>query len=208
MIRRVPAFDDEQHCPFDVGHVYQRKLPGLSGRPSFRVTRIDPVRQHLGGVTQREVIAEGRHSGRRARDQWRIDWVKQHDRWAKLHPTASDADMLERWRTRHADRYCWVLTIALLDPIRLLPQQGHVLREVARRGTVANKRHVSPDTLPDGDEYTTAKSATIDREAEAVDEATLTRIVAGELHTRMEARLTRDERRLARRARLFGGREA
>lgn len=198
MIRRVPALDDEQD-PYLVGGVYQRKLPGLTGRPSFRVT-LPPIRQRLGDVTQRDAIAEGRMDGRRALDRWRIEWVKTHDGWAKRHRTASDAEVLARWRTTHADRYCWVLTIALLDPVRLLPQQGHVLREVARRGTVANERHVSPDMLPDGNEYTTARGATIDKECEAVDAATLIRLAAG--------RLTRDERRLARRTRLFGGGEA
>jgi hypothetical protein len=197
VIRRVPAPVDVQHCPYDVGGVYQRKLPGLTGRPSFRVT-LPPIRQRLGDVTQRQVIAEGRMDGRRALERWRIEWVKQHDGWAKRppHRTASDAEILTRWRTTHADRYCWVLTIALQDPVRLLPQQGHVLREVARRGTVANARHVSPDMLPDGNEYTTAKGATIDRECEAVDAASLVRLAAG--------RLTRMEKRLERGRRLFG----
>jgi hypothetical protein len=190
VIRRVPAFDDETVCPFEIDGVYQRRLPGLTGRPSFRVT-MPPTRERLALVTHKQVIAEGRIQGNRALERWRIDWVKQHDRWAKTHRTASDAEILERWRKAHAGRDCWVLTIALIEPVRLLPQQGHVLREVARRGTVANARHVSPDMLPDGNEYTTAKGATIDRECEAVDEATLTRIVAGELETRALAEAQR-----------------
>lgn len=196
VIRRVPAPDDEQQCQYDVGGIYQRKLPGLSGRPSFRVT-LPPIRQRLGDVTAAHVASEGRISGNtRALKRWQIQWVKEHDAWVRRHPTASDEDIVRRFRTRHADRYCWVLVIALLDPVRLLPQQGHVLREVARRGTVANARHVSPDMLPDGTEYTTAKGATIDRECEAVDAATLIRLATG--------RLTRTEKRLARHARLFG----
>lgn len=195
MIRRVPAFDDETACPFEIGGVYQRKLPGLSGRPSFRVT-MPPIRQRLGDVTHRAVILEGRITGRRALERWRIEWVKQNDRWAGLHRTASDEDVLRRWRTRHADRYCWVLTIALLDPVRCMAAQEDILSGRTMRG-------LSSDL---SDQY--VASGGIDPYAEAVDEATLTRIVAGELKARMESRLSRTERRQARRVRLFEGGEA
>jgi hypothetical protein len=186
VIRRVPAFDDEQQCPYDVGGVYQRKLPGLTGRPSFRVT-LPPIRQRLGDVTQRQVIAEGRMDGRRALERWRIEWVKQHDGWAKRppHRTASDADVLARWRTHHADRYCWVLTIALQDPIRCMAEQRDILT-----GRTQGGKHAAPGD----DQY--VRSGGIDPYAEAVDAATLVRLATG--------RLTRDERRLERRTRLFG----
>lgn len=196
VIRRVPAFDDETACPFEIGGVYQRKLPGLSGRPSFRVT-MPPIRQRLGDVTHRAVILEGRITGRRALERWRIEWVKQNDRWAGLHRTASDEDVLRRWRTRHADRYCWALTIALLDPIRCMADQRDILTGRTQGGK---------DAAPGDDQYVTAGG--IDPYAEAVDEATLTRIVAGELTARMESRLSRTERRQARRIRLFEGGEA
>lgn len=172
MIKRIPAPDE--HCPYQLDGIYQRKWPGLAGRPSFKVTAT-PLRQCLADVTHRDVILEGRIGGNaRALSRWRIDWVKQHDRWAKLHPTASDEEILTRWRTRHAKRHCWVLTIALLDPIRCMAPQSRILTEVARRGTAQNKGRI----VPDGDEYTTATSATIDREAEAVDRATLARLAA------------------------------
>lgn len=195
MIRRVPAFDDEQACPFVQGDIYQRKLPGLSGRPSFRVT-MPPVRQRLGDVTHRQVIAEGRMSGWRALERWRIEWVKQNDRWAGLHRTASDEDVLRRWRTRHADRYCWVLTIALQDPVRCMPSQEDILSGRTMRG-------LSSDL---SDQY--VASGGIDPYAEAVDEATLMRIVVGELTARPEERLSRKERRRARGQQLFRGGEA
>lgn len=196
MIRRVPAFDDEQACPFVQGDVYQRKLPGLSGRPSFRVTT-PPIRQRLGDVTHRDVIVEGRIGGSaRALSRWRIDWVKQNDPWARRHRTASDEDVLRRWRTHHAGRCCWVLTIALLDPVRCMAAQEDILSGRTMRG-------LSSDL---SDQY--VASGGIDPYAEAVDEATLTRIVAGELKARMESRLTRTERRQARRVRLFEGGEA
>lgn len=107
--------------------------------------------------------------------------------------------MLSRWRTRHAGRWCWVLTLALLEPPRLLPAQREVLAEVARRGARAQSGRV----VGDGDEYTSGM--TIDREAEAVDPDTLARIVAGELGARAEARTSRGERRAMRRRRLFDG---
>lgn len=197
VIRRVPAFDDEQACPFVQGDVYQRKLPGLSGRPSFRVT-MPPIRQKLGDVTHRQVIAEGRMDGKRALERWRIEWVKQHDGWAKRppHRTASDAEILIRWRTVHATRYCWVLTIALLDPVRCMAAQEDILSGRTMRG-------LSSDL---SDQY--VASGGIDQYAEAVDEATQARIVAGELKARMDARLSRTERRQARRVRLFEGGEA
>lgn len=197
MIRRVPAFDDERQCPFEVDGVYQRKLPGLHGRPSFRVT-MPPIRQRLGDVTQRQVIAEGRMDGRRALERWRIEWVKQHDGWAKRppHRTASDAEILIRWCTVHAARSCWVLTIALQDPVRCMAAQEDILSGRTMRG-------LSSDL---SDQY--VASGGIDPYAEAVDEATLTRIVAGELTARMESRLSRKERRQARGRRLFEGGEA
>jgi hypothetical protein len=184
VIRRVPALDDEQPCPYAVGGIYQRKLPGLSGRPSFRVT-LPPTRQRLGDVTQRQVIAEGRMDGRRALERWRIEWVKQHDGWAKRHRTASDAEILTRWRTHHADRHCWVLTIALLDPVRCMAEQRDILT-----GRTQGGKHAAPGD----DQY--VRSGGIDPYAEAVDAATLVRLATG--------RLTRDERRMARRTRLFG----
>jgi len=195
VIRRVPAFDDETVCPFEIGGVYQRRLPGLTGRPSFRVT-MPPIRQRLALVTHKQVIAEGRIQGNRALERWRIDWVKQHDRWAKTHHTASDAEILERWRKAHAGRDCWVLTIALLDPVRCMAAQEDIL---------SGRTHRVNEGRGD-DQY--AASGGIDWHAEAVDEATLTRIVAGELTTRMESRLSRTERRQARRIRLFEGGEA
>jgi hypothetical protein len=184
VIRRVPAFDDEQQCPYVVGGVYQRKLPGLIGRPSIRVTA-PPYRQRLGDVTQRQVIAEGRMDGRRALERWRIEWVKQHDGWAKRHRTASDAEVLARWRTTHANRYCWVLTIALQDPVLCMAEQRDILTGKTMRGLRSDL----------SDQY--VRSGGIDPYAEAVDAATLVRLATG--------RLTRDERRHARRRRLFGG---
>lgn len=191
----MPAGPNDERCPFVPGEVYQRKMPGVSGRPSFRV--LDVRRQRLGSVTQREVLTEGLHTGRRALERWRLDWVRRHDRWWKTHRTASDEAMLERWRMSHAPRDCWVLTFALLEAPRLLPAQREVLVEVARRGAAASSGHVSGD----GDEYTSGR--TIDREAEAVDPDTLARIVAGELGARAEAATSRAERRRMRRRRLF-----
>lgn len=204
VIRRLPADTDEPACPFVVGETYQRKLRGLEGRPTFRVLAT-PVRQRLGEVTHRDAQAEG-FAGRRALTDWRIDWVLRNDRrWAVAvaarHDlrTASDADVLERWRMRHASSDCWVLVIALIEAPRLLPQQREVLAEVARRGKEIAKGRRSDGG--DGDEYTSGR--TIDREAEAVDEATLTRIVAGELRVRAEEQLTRRERRALRGRTLF-----
>lgn len=188
VIRRLPADTDEPACPFVVGATYQRKLRGLDGRPTFRVTR-EPVRQRLGDVTRADALHEG-FTGGRALQAFQLDWVRRHDRWSRA-SGASDADVLERWWERHAQRDCWVLEVALIDPPRLLPQQREVLAEVARRGKEIAKGRMADGG--DGDEYTSGR--TIDREAEAVDEATLTRIVAGELRVRAEARLTRRERR-------------
>lgn len=199
MIRRLPAEPDEQDCPFVVGQTYQRKLRGLEGRPTFRVLTT-PVKQPLGDVTHREAQAEG-FSGRRALEGFRLDWVRRHDRWAKTHPTASDERVLVRWRAVHQNADCWVLVVALVEAPRLLPAQREVLAEVARRGTAVAKGRRSDGG--DGDEYTSGR--TIDREAEAVDEATLTRIVAGELQVRAEAQLTRRERRALRGRLLFRG---
>jgi hypothetical protein len=196
VIRRLPVDPDERDCPFIPGCLYQRKLRGIDGRPTFRVLE-PPIRQRLRDVTRRDALAEG-FTGARALQNWRLDWVRRHDRWWRGRQTASDAEILERWWTRHADRFCWVLVIALIEKLRQLAPQPHILAEVARRG-LAIQHGRSPG---DGDEYTSGQ--TIDREAEAVDEATLTRIVAGELRGRAEAQLSRRDRRRMRRERLFG----
>lgn len=193
----MPVDAGEDGCPFAVGAVYQRRLHGLSGRPSFRVTA-EPRRQRLRDVTQREAQVEEGHLGRRALEAFRLAWVRRHDSWARRHPSASDAEVLARWeRWRH--RECWVVELALLEAPRLLPAQREVLAEVARRGARAQSGRVAAE----GDEYTSGK--TIDREAEAVDPDTLARIVAGELGARAEAATSRAERRLSRRRRLFEG---
>lgn len=197
MIRRLPADPDEPASPFVVGETYQRKLRGLDGRPTFRVLAT-PVRQRLGEVTHRDAQAEG-FTGRRALEGFRLDWVRRHDRWAKTHPTASDERVLVRWRAMHQNADCWVLVIALIEAPRLLAPQREILAAVAWRGTEVAKGRRSDGG--DGDEYTSGR--TIDREAEAVDEATLTRIVAGELRVRAEDRLTRRERRALRGRTLF-----
>jgi hypothetical protein len=196
VIRRVPADPDDARCPYAAGQAYRRKVRGLEGRPTIRVLT-EPARQRLGDVSQREAVLEG-FAGRRALEAFRLDWVRRYDRWSRLHPTASDEEVLARWRARHARRHCWVLVFALVDAPRLLAPQRDILAEVARRGARAS----SGRALDDRVEYTTG--ATIDHEAEAVDEATLTRIVAGELGARAEASTSRSERRRTRRRRLFG----
>ena len=65
MIRRVPADPDEHGCPYLVGGIYQKKLRGVEGRPSFRVTAL-PELQRLGDVTRTDVLAEGGFNGTRA----------------------------------------------------------------------------------------------------------------------------------------------
>lgn len=195
MIRRLPAHPDEERCPFLPGDVYQRKLRGVAGRPSFRVIG-EPAWQTLADVSLRDAQAEG-FGGRRALEAFRLDWVRRHDGWAARHPTASDERVLERWRMVTQHQNCWVVTLALLEPPRLLPTQRNVLTEVSRRGAERSSGRLARD----GSEYTTGQ--TIDREVEAVDEATLTRIVAGELGARAERITSRRERRAVRRRRLF-----
>jgi hypothetical protein len=175
--------------PYVRGHVYQRKLPGLNGRPSFRVTA-EPRKQRLGLVTARDAIQEGVITGNaRALQRWQIDWVKRHDpRWYTLHLSASDDDVLRRFRTMFAKRDCWVLEIALQDPVRLMAEQRDILSGKTMRGLTSDL----------SDQYVC--SGGIDPYAEAVDAATQARITAGDLR-----RPTRDQRRQARRTRLFEG---
>lgn len=184
MVRRVPA-DQHEGCPFLVGQVYQRKLPGLSGRPSFRVTDT-PRLQRLGEVTHREAIEEGQE-GRRALMRWQMQWVRRHDKgWARSHPTASDADILRRWRTHHANRSCWVLEFDLLDPVRCMAEQRDILSGRTQHGAATG---LSGDYVTSGG---------IDPYAEAVDPA-----VVGQLQARMQ-QSPRKARRQARGRRLFG----
>ena len=184
MVRRVPA-DQHEGCPFLVGQVYQRKLPGLSGRPSFRVTDT-PRLQRLSEVTHREAIEEGQE-GRRALMRWQMQWVRRHDRgWARSHPTASDADVMRRWRTHHAFRYCWRLELDLLDPVRCMAEQRDILSGRTQHGMQSTE----------SDQY--VASGGIDLYAEAVDPAEV-----GQLQARTQ-RSSRKARRQARGRRLFG----
>lgn len=189
VIRRVPAHEDDEACPFLVGAVYQRKMPGLRGRPSFRVTAL-PKPQRLGDVTHRQVvIEEGYPASRRALERWRLDWVRAHDKgWARRHPTASDAMILERWRKVHAKRSCWVLEFDLLDPVRCMADQRDILSGRTQHGEGGGS-----------DQYVT--SGGIDPYAEAVDPDALASWAASQL----QARATRVERRRMRRRRLFEG---
>lgn len=189
MIRRIPAPDE--HCPYQRCIIYQRKWPGLNGRPSFRLTA-DPVRQKLADVTRPDVVTEGRHGNTaRSLQKWRIDWVKHNDRaWHARHPQASDELLLERWRKRHASGYCWVLVIALQDPVRCMAEQRDILSGKTMRGLTSNL----------SDQY--VSSGGIDPYAEGVDLATLTRLAlealeAGSLST-TQRRLYKSESRRAR----------
>lgn len=193
MIRRVPAPDGER-CPFVVGVVYQRKLPGLSGRPSFRVTA-EPRLQPLALVTHREVVAEEGFDGRRALERWRLRWVRAHDGWARRHPAASDEDVLWRWRTSNARLECWVLEFDLMDPVRCMADQRDILSGRTQHGEASGE----------SDQY--VASGGIDPYAEAVDPGVLTRLVAVEMRARAVAQTTRAERRRIRRMRLFDGRD-
>jgi hypothetical protein len=193
VIRRVPVGENEHICPFRVGSVYQRRLPGVNGRPSFRVTA-EPREQKLRDVTHREVITEEGGQGRRALEKWRLEWVRRHDKgWARRHLSASDAEIMVRWRTHHAARLCWVLELDLLDSVRCMADQRDILSGRTQHG------HASGES----DQY--VSSGGIDPYAEAVDPGTLARIVAGELTARSEDGLSRAERRRLRYRRLFEG---
>lgn len=182
MIVRVPAFDDETACPFHVGHVYQRKLPGLQGRPSFRILA-EPVRQQLGTVTHLQALHAGFQGGR-ALEGFRAAWIREHDRrWMQAHP-ATTMELRLRWQARHADRFCWVLGLDLIAPTLCMAEQRDILSGRTQHSDASGRsaQYVS--------------SGGIDQYAEAVDPATLVRVKA--------AIATRTERRNARRRHLFG----
>lgn len=186
MIRRLPMFEDGEACTLRVGVVYQRRMPGLSGRQTFRVIA-EPWRQQLGDVTHREAVLEGQ-TGRRALERWRVQWVRRQDRaWLRSHPTASDEDVLRRWRMRHARRWCWVVEFDLLDPVRCMAEQRDILSGRSQHG---NASGVSGDYVASGG---------IDPYAEAVDPAEVARLSS------TGTRETRTDRRQARRRRLFDG---
>lgn len=188
VIRRVPAHPDEHDCPYRAGKVYQRKFRGLEGRPAFRVTT-EPRRQRLGEVTHREAQTEG-FNGRRALEGFRVAWVREHDRnWHRAHPSASDERLLERWRQRHAGRDCWVLTIALIDPVRCMAEQAHILSGRTQHG--------------DGESDQYVRSGGIDPYAEAVDASTLIRLAAQGWER--QQRPSRKQRRAERRRQLYEG---
>lgn len=172
--------------------MYQRKLRGLDGRPAFRVTR-KPRKQRLSDVTHKEALAEGFHGGKALRG-FQATWVKENDKaWVRTqtlrHGGVSEADLLKRFRVRHAQRYCWVLHVALIAPTLCLPEQAHILSGRTQHG--------------DGESDQYVRSGGIDPYAEAVDAATLIRL-AVQGHERQQ-RPSRKERRADRHKRLFEG---
>lgn len=186
MILRIPGY--EQVCPYRMGQVYQRKLRGLDGRQTFRVM-LEPRKQRLSDVTHKDALAEGFHGGKALRG-FQVAWIRENDKaWLRLHPTASEADLLRRFRARHAGRDCWVLHCALIDPVRCMAEQAHILSGRTQHG--------------DGESDQYVRSGGIDPYAEAVDAATLIRLTV-QGHERQH-RPSRKERRADRHRRLFEG---
>jgi hypothetical protein len=64
-------------------------------------------------VSHQDALNEG-FQGKRAREAFMLDWVRRHDGWAKRHPWASDAQLLERWRKVFAARSVLVVTFELV----------------------------------------------------------------------------------------------
>jgi hypothetical protein len=196
VIRRFPIPAGETECPLRVGETYRRAIPRLVGRPTIRVLAIRT--QRLRDISYSDALGEG-FVGRRALPAFRRDWVRRHDRRWSHRLTASDAEIDLRWRQRWAARAVYVLEFDVVDPTRNLPEQRDVLSEVARRGA---QRERAGRELDAGSEY--VSTGGIDRDAEAVDPATVARITAGALERRVTARLSGQEQRLARRRARLG----
>jgi hypothetical protein len=180
VIRRVPIPPGDP--PLIPGRTYHRKIRGLPGLPLIRIIAVRE--QRLRDVTHEQAQLEEGYAGRRALQLFRRDWVIAHDRWARLHPTASDAELDDRWRLRHAARTVRVVTFDVVDPVRNLPEQRDILSGRTAHG-------------PGDGQY--VSSGGIDPEVEAVDPSTLAGFVADELTRRVAARaglrLTKRERR-------------
>ena len=194
VIRRLPILPGDP--PLVPGRAYHRRVRGLPGLPLIRISAVRE--QRLRDVTHEQAQTEEGYDGRRALQRFRYDWVRRHDRWARLHPQASDAELNDRWRRYHANRLVLVVTFDVVDPVRNLPEQRDVLAEVARRGARAN---TTGRADADASEYVT--SGGIDH-LEAVDPSTLAGYVADALTARLAARAgLRVDKRERRRSRVI-----
>jgi hypothetical protein len=108
MIRRFPV---DGECPWTVGGTVRRKLPRVPGLPLVHVT--DVREQRLRTISHKDALGEG-FQGNRARQAFMLDWVRRHDKWARRHRRASDAQIMEAWATRFANRAVWVVTLEII----------------------------------------------------------------------------------------------
>lgn len=187
VILLVPVAPRETTSPLAPGTTAHRQLPGVTGRPLIRIHAVaaNPIR--LRDVTIHDARAMG-YTNRIALATFRRDWVRRHDRWARARPTLPDADIDQRWRSHHANRQAWVLTVDVVEPVRNIADQRHILSGRA-------------------EQYVTSGGP--DPEVEAVDEATLLRFVEQSIADRGRAELDqRADKRASRRARVIRYRRA
>lgn len=91
---------------------------------------------------------DARADGHRTTNEWRIEWVRRHDRaWvqgleAQRGDILTDEEHLERFADRHAGRNVWIVRLRLGDVPRLLaPVSGYV----AKGGLPGEPEAVSED---------------------------------------------------------------
>jgi hypothetical protein len=152
VIRRFPI---DHKRPWIAGTVVRRAIPRVHGTPLVRVLSVRE--QQLRTVSHKDALNED-FQGKRARVAFQLDWVRRHDKhWCRRHPCASDAQLMERWRARHATRTVHVVTLELIriDRERFLahqrPLSGHTTGGNGQYAAVASIDRLPVAALSDDD---------------------------------------------------------
>lgn len=161
-VARRPVKQGERRCWIRPGHSYAVQ-PGLGREMIGRIAVTDVQLDRLGNISFDEVRAEGF----RTTDEFKISWVRQHDKaWVArqertIVDSLVDGDVLEcedgralvdqktlaRFDMRHADRMVWVIRFELdrSHRARLLAPAARAARDGDEHGYTENPRRALRD---------------------------------------------------------------
>lgn len=177
---RRPVKPGEDRCRYRPGHDYA-VCPGRGQAAVGRIVVVHVERQVLGEVRQEDAIAEG-FRGRHPIAAFARKWLDLYDiSYRDGLGSASDDEVLERWRSRYGAREVWV--------IRFIPDPTAETRLLAARSEMGYTR-LPAQALTDEPEavdlWTQAAltRAARERDQERVEAATRTSTEALEEHAR------------------------
>lgn len=125
--------------------------PGPRTDPTLHITITHARREPLGAIT----YTDARHEGHRTRDEFKIAWVRDHDRtWTNQNPHADNDDYLVRFDHRHAERMVWAITFTPNHDV-----DQYMARPTANSGDYTRNPRRAIDDIPTVDKAWTDKFA-------------------------------------------------